>query len=79
VQQILQQKLTSAQLQALRETEVFVTQQGSEILVKIRFREEDPNADAIVQRLVVNGMANAMPQVAKVFGCRALFRRMKEE
>jgi len=76
VQQMLQQKLTPAQLQALRETEVYVTQQGREISMEVRFREDDPNADAIVQGLVVNGMANAMPQVAKVFGCRALFRKL---
>jgi hypothetical protein len=78
IQQILQQQLTPEQLQALRETEVYVTQRGKEISVDVRFREDDPNADAIVQRLVVSGLANAMPQVAKVFGCRALFRKLEE-
>ncbi len=79
VQEQMRQRLTPAQLRTLRETEVYVTQAGNQIRLEARFREDDENADQMVKGFLLNSLAGAMPQVAKVFGCRALFRKLKED
>jgi adenine-specific DNA methylase len=79
VQERMRQRLTPGQLQVLRETEVYVTQAGNQIRLEARFREDDENADQMVKGFLLNSLAGAMPQVAKVFGCRALFRKLKED
>ena len=71
-------KLPQPLQQALRETESYVTLKGNHIEVDVRFREDDPQAEKI-KGLLLNSLMDAIPNVVKMFGCRAFARKLKED
>ncbi len=77
VQQRLSQMPPKAR-QALRETEVYITQQGVQINVNIRFREGDENAEK-VKGILMESLMGSMPLVIKMVGSRAFVKKIKEE
>ena len=79
LQQQLSQKLSPQQLQALYETEAFITQQGSRISVDIKFKETDADTDAVIKSLLLDGLMRAIPQVIKMFRVRTFARKLEEE
>ena len=79
LQQELSQKLSPQQLQALYETEAFITQQGSRISVDIKFKETDADTDAVIKSLLLGGLMRAIPQVIKMFRVRTFARKLEEE
>ena len=79
LQQELSQKLSPQQLQALYETEAFITQQGSRISVDIKFKETDADTDAVIKSLLIDGLMRAIPQVIKMFRVRAFARKLEED
>ncbi len=77
VQQQLNQLAPEAR-QALRDSEAYITQDGSSIHIDLRFNEENPQAEKARDTLT-QGLMNATPQVVKMLGCRAFVKILKEE
>jgi len=77
VQQQLNQLAPEAR-QALRDSEAYITQDGSSIHIDLRFNEENPQAEKARDTLT-QGLMNATPQVVKMLGCRAFIKILKEE
>jgi hypothetical protein len=67
-----------AEVQAsFRETAAYITQKGNRIDLEIRFAEGSVTADR-VKDFVLNNLMNALPEVIKMLGGRALVRKLKE-
>lgn len=64
--------------QALRETAVYITQDGNFITLDIRFNEENPEAEK-ARDVLLKSLMDAIPQVVKLFGCRSLVKIEKRE
>ena len=79
LQEELSQKLSPQQLQALYESEAFITQQGCRISVDIKFKETDADTDAVIKSLLLGGLMRAIPQVIKMFRVRTFARKLEEE
>ena len=77
LQQQLSQLPPGAQ-QALRETAAYVIQDGNFITLDIRFNEENPQAEK-ARDILLKSLMDAIPQVVKMFGCRALVKIEKQE
>ena len=77
VQQQLNQLAPEAR-QALRDSEAYITQDGSSIHIDLRFNEENPQAEK-ARDILTQGLMNATPQVVKMLGCRAFVKILKEE
>ncbi len=71
-------KLPPDARQALRETEVYITQGRNTIHLDLRFNEENPKAKESRDTLS-KSLMGAIPEVVKVFGCRAFAKTLKEE
>ena len=77
LQQQLNQLPPGAQ-QALRETAAYVIQDGNFITLDIRFNEENPQAEK-ARDILLKSLMDTIPQVVKMFGCRALVKIEKQE
>jgi len=77
VQQQLNQLAPEAR-QALRDSEAYITQDGSSIHIDLRFNEENPQAEKARDTLT-QGLMTATPQVVKMLGCRAFVKILKKE
>lgn len=75
LQQQLRQLPPEAQ-RAIRETGVYVTQDGNFIDVDARFKEGDSDAEK-ARDILLKALMDAIPQVIKMFGCRVFTRTMK--
>ena len=79
LQKELSQKLSPQQLQALHETEAYITQQGCRISVDIKFKAPDEDTEAVIKNLLLGGLMRATPQLIKMFHVRTFARKLEEE
>ena len=71
-------KLPPEARQSLRETEVYITQDSDSIHLDLRFNEKNPKSKESRDTLS-KSLMSAIPEVVKVFGCRAFVKIDKYE